>query len=382
MLRAVRLMVGLVVLSGGIVSAAEDSALGNNAALDYWQAFGTMPKLNDAEESKFVNEYPTLPLDAHVKDLVAQAGYSLRILHQAAAVRPCNWGINWAAEGPETMLPQLNGARILTTLAGLRARLAFEAGRPQAAVDDLVASLVLARQCGLDGSMIGLLVEYSIENRANGTLAANLPRLNADGLKALQARLADLPPGSKPSLAMRNAEENTAIWLREKVRRTTQPEEMIKLFVDLGVFGNEKDPLAKARVLLKECGGTKEAVLKQLDDLQTVYAALAQILDLDLEQAEAQSKQLAAQHAGNPFYPLIVADVPNCKRAQARTEVRRALLATAIDVQLNGRDALKNHADPVTHTPFEMTDFPGGFELRSTWKQPLPLTLTVGQRGK
>jgi hypothetical protein len=72
-----------------------------------------------------------------------------------------------------------------------------------------------------------------------------------------------------------------------------------------------------------------------------------------------------------------------CRQAQARTDVRRALLVAAIDIQLRGRDALKDHLDPVMGIPFEMTPFDGGFELRSTWKQkPVPLTLTVGRRGK
>jgi hypothetical protein len=382
MLRAVRLVIGLLTLSAGLLAAGEESSLRTNAALVYWQGFATMPKLSDAEESRIVNEFPTMPLDARAKELVARGEYSLRILHQAVAVRPCNWGINWLAEGPQTMLPQLSASRILTALAGLRARLAFESGSPRNAVDDLVASLHLARQCGLDGSMIGLLVDYSIENRTNDTLAAGLPALNADMLKALQTRLAALPPGAKPSFAMRNAEENTVIWLREKVKQSAKPDDLVKLFVDL-FYGNDKDSTAKARSLLKDCGGTKEAVLKQVDDLRSAYAPLAQIIELDLKQTEVEANQLAAQHARNPLYALLMPSVNNCRLAQARTDVRRALLATAIDVELNGPEAIRKHLDPVTAVPFEMLVFPGGFELRSTWTaKPLPLTLTVGKKAK
>lgn len=52
----------------------------------------------------------------------------------------------------------------------------------------------------------------------------------------------------------------------------------------------------------------------------------------------------------------------------ARAEVRRALLAAAIAVQLDGPGALKNHFDPVAGSPFDHQPFDGGFELRSRWK--------------
>jgi hypothetical protein len=45
-----------------------------------------------------------------------------------------------------------------------------------------------------------------------------------------------------------------------------------------------------------------------------------------------------------------------------------ALLAAALDVQLKGHDALKNHLDPVTGAMFEYVAVAGGFALRSTWK--------------
>jgi hypothetical protein len=69
---------------------------------------------------------------------------------------------------------------------------------------------------------------------------------------------------------------------------------------------------------------------------------------------------------------------------QARADVRRALLATALDIQLDGPGALKNHVDPVTGGPFELVPFDGGFELLSKFKSTndKPWALSVGQRGK
>jgi hypothetical protein len=53
--------------------------------------------------------------------------------------------------------------------------------------------------------------------------------------------------------------------------------------------------------------------------------------------------------------------------AHARIAVRRALLAAALAVRLDGRDALKDHPDPVIGGPFEYVASEGGFELRSKW---------------
>ena len=62
---------------------------------------------------------------------------------------------------------------------------------------------------------------------------------------------------------------------------------------------------------------------------------------------------------------------------------RAHLLQVALAIQVEGRDALKNFADPVVGGPLEYSAFPGGFELRSKWKlEDKPITLVVGQRGK
>jgi hypothetical protein len=382
MLRATRLAVIAILVCGAAIAAADDSSLGNNAALKYWQAFATLPKFADEEQSKLTSEYPSMRLDAHARELVANAEYSLRMLHRGAALRPCSWGIGYQDDGAETRLPQLSAARVLSALAGLRARIEFAEGRPQAAVDDLVAALALGRQVSLDGSLIAVLVGYAVEDRTGATLAANLTLLNADALRDLQGRLKALPPGGRPATAMKDTEANFMIWIAAKVSGTKNINELLDALINMGVFGNEGERLSKARAVLDACGGTKEGFLKQLEALRGVDRLLAQKLDLDFDQSEKALNEIIAQNAANPLLPLIVPSVSNVRRAQARSDIRRALLETAIDMQLHGRDALKNHTDPVTHTTFEFGETPGGFELRSTWKQTPPLTLEVGNRSQ
>jgi len=384
MLRASCVVFVSLIFSGGLVSAGDDSPLGTNAALKYWQAFATLPKLTDAEQKVLIKEFPTMPLDAHARELVTSAEYSLRMMYRGAAVRPCDWGIGWKDDGAETRLPQLSAARVLTALASLRARMSFEKGRPQAAVDDIVAALTLGRQVSLDGSLIGVITGYAIEAHTYDALAIDLPRLNADTLNDLKSRLAALPPGGRPALAIKDAEENTVEWIGGKVKETKDVAELQKLLIDLGLIeGKDQDKTAKARALVEECGGNKEGFLQRLDDMRSAYALISAKLDLPLERSEKEFESVTKGLEANPLYKLVFPSALACRRAQARTDIRRSLLAAAIDIQLNGRDALKNHPDPVTGAPFELTAFDGGYELRSSWQQkPAPLTLTVGRRGK
>ena len=51
----------------------------------------------------------------------------------------------------------------------------------------------------------------------------------------------------------------------------------------------------------------------------------------------------ASKQAGNPVFKTFFPNVSSLRQSQARADVYRALLETALDIQLAGRDALKNH---------------------------------------
>ena len=91
---------------------------GANAALRYWQGFANLPKLPKDEESKLNAECLTMPLDAHVHQLVTEATYALQMMHYGAALPRCAWGIV-EEEGIEARLPHAQAARVLSALACL-----------------------------------------------------------------------------------------------------------------------------------------------------------------------------------------------------------------------------------------------------------------------
>jgi len=90
------------------------------------------------------------------------------------------------------------------------------------------------------------------------------------------------------------------------------------------------------------------------------------------------------KQAGNPVFRMLFPAVNRIRPAQARADVRRALMSAAVAVRLDGPDAVKNHPDPVVGGPFQYVAFEGGFELRSKLKSQddKPVVLTVGLRGK
>jgi len=355
-----------------------------NGALQYWQAFATMPKLSDGEGQKLSAEYLTMPLDAHARELVAKSEYSLRRMHSGAARPRCDWAIQWEEEGIEALLPQMNAARLLSSLACVRARLRFEEGKTAEALDDILAAQAMGRHVSRDGSLIGVLVGYSIDARMGEAYALHLPRLNAATIRDLKKRLDALPPGARPATAIRACEEKTMDWFIRKVKATKDPERLLALLAFVGLSeGKDLTPGDKTRAFLKDCGGNAEGVIRFAEQTQPCYALMAQKIELPPEQFEKEMASEAKKQAGNPVFKEFFPAIVKVRQAQARTEVRRALLMAALDVQAEGRDALKRYPDPAGGGPFEYVAFPGGFELRSKLKQTddKPISLPVGKRG-
>jgi hypothetical protein len=107
------------------------------------------------------------------------------------------------------------------------------------------------------------------------------------------------------------------------------------------------------------------------NSISRCYVRVSEMLDLPLDQFEKEWDRVVKEQAGNPIFTWVFLAVHKVRLAQLRAEVRRALLSAALAVQIEGREALKNHADPVVGGPFDYEAFEGGFELRSRWTQGL-----------
>jgi hypothetical protein len=386
MLRALCLSTAIYALASGHASANAPSELDANAALKYWQAFAAIPKFTDAEQTKLMAEYLTMPLDAQARESVSKADYALRMMHQAAPLAQCDWGIDWEAGGIEVLLPQMSAARVLSSLACLRARMRFEEGRRAEALDDVIAATRMGRQVSRDGSLIGVLVGYSIEGRMNDALALFLPNLDPGTIKDLKTRLDALPEGGNPTTGLRVCEEKTLNWFIHKVESAKDTESLIAVLTPIAYLaaipeGGKAIPPIGGRAVLDQFGGSASAVLKFAQAARPSYASMAEKMALSLGEFEKEFERETMRQAGNPVFKVFFPAVAKVRHSQARAEVRRALFSAAIAVQLDGPDALKTHPDPVVGGPFDYTKFAGGFDLRSKFGEAgPPVVLTAGRR--
>ena len=378
MLRALFSTLTVLVLASGSASAGNPpaSAIESNAALKYWQGFATLPKFTEAEEVKLRGEALTMPLDAQAREIVDKAEYSLRMMHRAALLPRCSWGMSYGEDGINALLPHAQPSRVMTSLACLRARLRFSEGRKAEAIDDVIDAMTLGRNISLDGSLIAVLVGYSIEHRMIETLAVELPKLDASTIQGVKKRFDALPPFGTVAQALITCEKATLEWFAREVV-AIKNEERLNIFLTTMTGSPEK-----SRTLVLQCGGNVDGLIKCADRSRESYVVIAAKMDLPPDQFEKELEREMRKQLGNPVFDLLFPAINKVFRAKERSDVYRALFSAALAVQIEGRDALKTHIDPVGGGAFEQVPFDGGYELRSKLKRDdnRPVTLTVGRR--
>jgi hypothetical protein len=354
----------------------------SNAALKYWQGFSTLPRFTENEQTK-IHDYLTAPVDDRARQIVAQADYSLRMLHQGATLRHCDWGVD-PEEGIYVRFTQAPASRLLANLACLRARIRFEEGRRDEAVDDIVDTLTLSRHVSLCGTNIMLLVGYAIETVAIDALGRDLPKLDAGSIKILKSRLETLPPGMNAAAALKSEEVFYLDWFVRLVKQAKDKDQLVSLldFVNLEAEGKPSGS-SKAREFVVECGSVAN-VLRLAEETRASYDATSKLLELPLERFEKEFEAETAKYRSNPVFKYFFPAMVNVRRAEARMNIRRSLLRAALAVQSEGRDVLKNHPDPVVGGLFEYLASAGGYELRSRYKGNAgkPVALQVGRRAR
>jgi hypothetical protein len=186
----------LLALAGALPGArGEDFRTDVNPALLYYQAFSAAPELEAADQEYLwvTNNWRWQKLPPRFGELMAKYDAQFRLVRQAAhATVPCDWGIDRSA-GPTNMLPQLARAKAVVQTARLRALWALQQGRPADACEDLVASLVLARNLTRDGTVISVLVQMAVEAIVWDAVAENFGEFSLAALQHLVSGL-DAPP--------------------------------------------------------------------------------------------------------------------------------------------------------------------------------------------
>ena len=302
-----------------------------------------------------------MPLDGQARGIVTQARYALLMMHRGAALPRCDWAIGWEDEGFGNRLPHLDGARSLSALACLRARLRFEDGQGGEAVEDVFAALAMGRHASRDGSLPAVLAGYAIERRMSETLALYLPRLDARATKDLKRRLAALPPGGTLATGVREEQILETGWFVRKVKEAKDGESLLALLSQ--VWGRDEGR-AVARGLWGH-GGRRNQITRRSCS-RGIRRWPGRWTSGRIGSRRSRTARRRSWRA-NPLYKKLVPAILRCRWLQAQADVRRGLLSAAIDVQLDGRECIEGPSRPRGRRAVRYVAFEGGFELRSRW---------------
>jgi hypothetical protein len=372
----------LIVLTGCLVSliAAVDTyaqsavqfpPVSENAALQYWQAFVTMPAF-DAEQEKLLQNWATAPIDEAVNKLLDESQTSLMFLHRGAQMRECDWGLDYR-DGANMHLPHLIRARTLARLAALDARRAFEAKDYDRAHDDAAGMIVLARYVGKDYTLVSMLVCYAIEGMTVELAAPYIPEVHApyDGVVKAFKALPPSPPLAQGVLCEKRMAYTVLNQLVEAEHR--RPGSWRGAWQSI-MGGESADPFQDA-VRFGE-------VVEIMEKFQSTYDELAELAALPPAEFDARYSEFARRaNAASPVASVMLPAMEKTVAAQRRCETRMAMLLAAIAVVEGGPEKLADVKDPFGDGPFAYRKLETGFELSSKLLEDgKPVTLTVGQK--
>jgi hypothetical protein len=366
----------LVVLATSTLADAPPAivfpAVSNNAALQYWQAFALLPAL-DAQQEKLLDNRATAPLDAAALKLLEQSHASLKFLHRGAKLRECDWGLDYR-DGASMHLPHLGKARTMARLAALETRRAFEAGQHDRASDMAFGMAALARQVGGDRTLVSMLVCYSIEEMTVAAVAPYLPELGAS-YSASKATFESLPPSPRIAQGVL-CEKQMGAWIADQLKAAEQdrPGAWRETWKSM-ILGNENtDPLKDVENFGQ--------VVEMMDNFQTVYDELAQLMSLPPKEFDAKYPEFTKRaQAASPVAKTLLPAMEKVVTAQRRSEARMAMLLAGIAVVEGGPGKLAGIKDPFGDGPFEYEKLDGGFKLSSKLMEDgRPVALEIGRK--
>jgi hypothetical protein len=342
----------------------------DNAALTYWQAFAKLYELNLPEADEIRFNCHRMPLDDRAREVIQLAEPALRDLHRAAANDRCHWGLDSQLETPTH---HQESAQLLAGLACLRSRMNYDLGPALGTLADLEAGLWLAREVSADGTILGLMNCYGIEQRMTSVLATYVSALNEPTLKALQGRLSKLPRAASLGLLFQRAEHIKIDRIISDIRNRSG-DTLVEYFV---FFHGDQE---RSRSFVQACGGTSKEIERRIEEVRPVFVDLARRVDGALDEFQSAFDRARKEHEKNPMFTLLIVPMMESKKLQARWQAVVAMREAAIGILLEGTEpALKNHPDPFGDR-FEYTPQKKGFELRSRLEfNGKPVSLSIGR---
>ena len=282
----------LFILAGAVAGAgAETFRTDINPALLYYQAFLVAPDPMSEADMDYLGSRDGQAHKLPERFDAMAAGYDSQFKLARRAARsnvPCDWGIDMS-DGTETLLPHLSRCKAVAQAAQFRARWECEHGRDAEACDDLLASIVLARNVARDGTLISVLVQNAAEAIDYHTIAWNFGSFSLKTLAQLAAGLDAAPARATVADAITTEKAMFRDWLLRQMTdlRDANPNDNAKAMTGihelLGRVLEVKDRLVLSedpqqtdwwgRVSLAS-GGTSDGVIQLMRDLDGVDARL------------------------------------------------------------------------------------------------------------
>ncbi|MGD0059230.1 MAG: hypothetical protein ABSD58_07405 [Verrucomicrobiia bacterium] len=332
-----------------------DGSASTNAAAIYRQAFDLFDQFSKDQEF-ILGDWRT-NVDASVEaELCDRLRPICDLMHQAAAVTNCDWGIEPITVG--TRLPHLQASRNIAR-AALWNAVHCRSNDMAGATDDTLAVLRLGHNISHSG-LLGCLTDHGLQGLAAACVADNVGLLGGADVQQLAAALNDPAYGEAASQAMYQDADRLDRYATElSTMRAAQAE---KEFSD------------SAQIMAQFGEGYPTHL-----DQAAIVSAYKQNADSERELAEALATSSEAayenwqQHAteletSDPLAKSMMETAESFVQRARYAEVDRALVVAGMAVAQGGVDTLPSNPDPSSSQPFVYTQTANGFQLQSTYQ--------------
>jgi hypothetical protein len=349
-----------------------------NPAVLYWQAFSLYPDLPADTKKELLADPPRLPA-ADAKEPLKKFDPMVDYLRRAARMKvPCDWGID-LSDGPATLMPNLVKIRQAAQAVLMRVHYALEAGRDREAVDELGAVLVLGRNSGTDGTLVGTVLAIAVEDTVNRFVAANFNRFSPDALQSFLEQVDAAPP--RPTIKHAMSIEKTAFWewfivKLEALRTTHSNDNAQAMQAARELLTSSLGTSSEVDRIIGKAGNTLDDLIAYFREVEPFYAAIQMAADATPSQLEREANTIRqlTQGSSNQIAQVIFPNVARARRNELGAIVHAAMVRAAVTLRMEGEDAFNNVRDPFGNVPFTLRRLPAetgavGFELDSGLSQ-------------
>lgn len=372
----------LILLGGGNfrVEAEESYRTDINPALLYWQGYGEMPSLSEAEHAYlFAGQWQGQPADEAFNLAMSKYDLAFKFFRRAAKARvDCDWGID-LTDGPLALLPGLAKWKHAAQVARLRVQWHLQRGEQAAARDDLLAAFVLGRNAAKDGILISTLVQIAIENIMIGTIAENYHLFSRQTLEEIGQGIATAPARTTVAQCIRAERYSFPDWIIRNVQQLqaagasegaiiNATRELLKR----ALSDASSNDLTMADKVIEAAGATPAGLMEYARQLHGLYDEAEELMALPYSAFAERMPKFNEKINNHPnlMVHMFFAVFEKCRAKEFGVEISLAMLRAGIEHRTRGPAALEAVKDPVLGMPFafrrlQVGGADRGFELRS-----------------